>query len=197
MAMMNRSAPTLLVSGGNYANARELRVEDVLSFAFPFGIGGPKMKRRANVSTVACIQRYFCTAMPQLMRSDAVRVLNHIFGRQLSYTSGVMTCRNNVNGEKLGETLSKLTVKDFKSACKNPNGSHSVAIKALMKSITTSCKALGHTPEAAKQARKCMFALMDHFGPNSLFLTITPCDECSFRVCLYVRPGKWVSDPNM
>ena len=187
-ALINRSAPTLLVSGGNFANERELRVEDVLPFAFPFGIGGPKMKRRAKVSTEACIQRYFRTAMPQLMRGDVIMVLNHIFGRQVSYRSGVMTCRSHVEGVPLGETLSKFTSKDFES--------ESVATETLMKAISTSCRPLGHTTEAAQYARKCMFALMDHFGPNSLFLTITPCDECSFRVCLYARPGEWVSNPN-
>ena len=33
---------------------------------------------------------------------------------------------------------------------------------------------------------------MDHFGMNSLFLTITPDDECSFRVRLYAEPDKEV-----
>ena len=45
-ALMNRTAPTLLVYGGNYVNEREIRVEDILPFAFPYGIGGPKMNRR-------------------------------------------------------------------------------------------------------------------------------------------------------
>ena len=43
---MNRTAPTLLVYGGNYVNEREIREEEILPFAFPYGIGGPKMNRR-------------------------------------------------------------------------------------------------------------------------------------------------------
>ncbi len=35
--------------------------------------------------------------------------------------------------------------------------------------------------------------MLDHYGLNSLFLTTTPDDECSFRVRLYAQPGDWVS----
>jgi hypothetical protein len=52
---------------------------------------------------------------------------------------------------------------------------------------------MGHTAEAAKAARRRQFAMIDFFGLNSLFLTITPDDECSFRVRLYADPNKEVS----
>ncbi len=44
---------------GTYANKVELQVENILPFAFPFGIGGPKMNRRVKVSLELCIQLYF------------------------------------------------------------------------------------------------------------------------------------------
>lgn len=59
LAMANCSSPTLLSIGGEYAKSHELHLEDVLPFAFPFGIGGPTMKRRTSVSTEVCMQRYF------------------------------------------------------------------------------------------------------------------------------------------
>ena len=46
LALMNRSAPTLLAVGGNIAKSNEINVEDVLPFAFPYGLGGPNMLRR-------------------------------------------------------------------------------------------------------------------------------------------------------
>ncbi len=52
---------------------------------------------------------------------------------------------------------------------------------------------MGHTEEAAKFARQCMFAMLDYFGMNSLFLSTTPDDECSFRVRLYLKAQNWVS----
>ena len=44
LAMFQHSAPTLLAYGGTYANIKEMNIENILPIAFPFGIGGPKMK---------------------------------------------------------------------------------------------------------------------------------------------------------
>ena len=191
LAMVNRTAPTLLAVGGNYAKAHEMGVENVIPFAFPWGIGGPNMKRRTPVSIEACIQRLFRTAMAQLMRGDVILILSHIYHRQISYKSGVMTSRGNkVNGVPLAERLAKMTVDDFKT------DAPSAKFDELMAGVSTSCKSLGHSPEAAKFARRCCFALVDYFSLNSLFLTISPCDECSFRVRLYAHPNQWVSTKN-
>jgi len=81
-----------------------------------------------------------------------------------------------------------MTVDDFKS------DAPSAKFDELMAGVSTSCKSLGHSPESAKFARRCCFALVDYFGLNSLFLTISPCDECSFRVRLYAHPNQWVSN---
>jgi hypothetical protein len=45
LAMFQHSAPTLLAYGGTYANLKEMNIKNILSFAFPFCIGGPKMKK--------------------------------------------------------------------------------------------------------------------------------------------------------
>ena len=58
LAMFQRSAPTLLAYGGTYANYADMKIENILPFAFPFGIGGPKMERRVKVSLELCIQLY-------------------------------------------------------------------------------------------------------------------------------------------
>jgi hypothetical protein len=52
---------------------------------------------------------------------------------------------------------------------------------------------MGHTDEAAKYAHPCCFVMLDYYSLNSLFLTMTPDDECSFRVRLYAKPHDWVS----
>ena len=62
-------------------------------------------------------------------------------------------------------------------------------VNLLTKTVETTCQAVGHTEDAAKHARQCHFSLLDHFGLNSLFLSISPDDECSFRVRLYTKPG--------
>ena len=44
LAMFQRSAPTLLAYGGTYAKNADMKIENILPFAFSFGIGGPKME---------------------------------------------------------------------------------------------------------------------------------------------------------
>jgi hypothetical protein len=50
---------------------------------------------------------------------------------------------------------------------------------SFLKSVTTSCKVLGHTAEATKDAQKRLYVLSDCFGPHRIF-TVTPDDECNF-----------------
>jgi len=69
--------------------------------------------------------------------------------------------------------------------------------KGFLKGVKTSCRSMGHTTEAAKFVRRCMFGMLDYFGLNSLFLSTTPDDECSFRVRLYSKPQNWVSTYNL
>ena len=52
---------------------------------------------------------------------------------------------------------------------------------------------MGHLEEAAQDARQRMFEMLDYYGLNSLFLSMTPDDECSFRVRLYSKPQVCVS----
>jgi hypothetical protein len=169
-------------------------IENILPFAFPFGIGGPKMKQRVKVSLQLCIQLYLRLSLTQFMEGPTILVMNHIYNRQLSYISGVMTCRSTVNGTSLGEKLSKLTVQDLENIQENNTDNLHDNTKGLLRAISTSCKAMGHTDEAAKYAQRCCFAMLDYYGLNSLFLTTTPDDECSFRVRLYAKPYDWVSE---
>jgi hypothetical protein len=132
--------------------------------------------------------------MPQFMRSEVVLVLEHMFARHISYKTGIVKLQSNIGGQKVGDILGNCTVEDFKKILENEeDNSLSEPAKQLMKSISTTCQALGHTEDAAKFARGCHYATMDHFGLNSLFLTISPCDECSFRVRLFADPNKDVS----
>ena len=84
LALLNKSAPTLLACGGSYARAKELPLESVLPFAFPYGLGGPKMDRRTKVSMEVCLRHYLRLSLSQFMRGDSILVINHMFNRQIS-----------------------------------------------------------------------------------------------------------------
>ena len=193
LAMFQRSAPTLLAYGGTYAKNADMKIENILPFAFPFGIGGPKMKQRVKVSLEQCIQVYMRLSLEQFMEGPTILVMNHIYNRQMSYKTGVMTCRSTVDGVPLGEKLSTLSTEDFEQINDNNNDNLNATTKCFLRAISTTCKAMGHTEQAAKDARRRCFAMLDFFGLNSLFMSTTPDDECSFRVRLYCKPQYWVS----
>ena len=48
LAMFQRSAPTLLAYGGTYANTKELNIENILPFAFPFWYWWPKDEKKSE-----------------------------------------------------------------------------------------------------------------------------------------------------
>ncbi len=131
----------------------DMKIENILPFAYPFGIGGPKMQRRVKVSLELCIQVYMCLSLGQFMEGPTILVMNHIYNRQMSYKAGVMTCRSSINGIPLGEKLSTLTTEDFEQIKDNNTDNFDATTKCFLKAISTTCKDMGHTEQAAKDAR--------------------------------------------
>jgi hypothetical protein len=88
LAMFQHSVPTLLAYGGTYAKNADMKIENILPFAFPFGIGGPKMEQQVKVSLELCIQIYMHLSLGQFMEGPTILVMNHIYNRQMSYKTG-------------------------------------------------------------------------------------------------------------
>ena len=192
-AMVKQSNPVLLLHGGNHAREHEVDLEAVIPFAFPYGMGGPNQKRPCNISKKQIIKRYTRLAMPQFMTAETILILHHIFSRQISFDTGIMTCRNKHGSRDFTRQINSLKASDFEDREDGSDPRSDYRVNSVVNSITTSCKSLGHTSEAAGAARQRQFAMMDYFGLNSLFLTITPDDECNFRVRLYADPDSTVS----
>ncbi len=127
-------------------------------------------------------------SLGKFMEGPTILVMNHIYNRQMSYMTGVMTCRSSINGIPLGEKLSTLSTEDFEQNKDNNTDNLDATTKCFFKAISTTCKAIGHTEQAVKDARRCGFAMLDCFGLNSLFLSTTPDNKCSFRVRLSCKP---------
>ena len=51
-----------------------------------------------------------------------------------------------------------------------------------MQTISTSCAPVGRSNEAADYGRKQYISLWNYFGEVVVFLTLIPCDNCSFRI---------------
>ena len=92
-----------------------------------------------------------------------------------------------------------MTEEQIQNAAKNLDkgiDDHSAAGTFLRKS-EASCQSVAYTAAAAKAARRKMYALCDYFGIPSIFFTITPCDECTFRVRLWANAGKRLEMPSV
>ena len=122
------------------------------------------MERRVKVSLELCIQLYMHLSLKQFMEGPTILVLNHIYNRQMSYKTGVMTCRSTIDGIPLGEKFSTLSTEDFEQIDDNDNVNLNPITNIFLKAISTSCKAMGHTEEAEKDARWRCFAMLDFFG---------------------------------
>jgi hypothetical protein len=92
-------------------------------------------------------------SLGQFMEGQTILVMNHIYNRQMSYKTGVMTCRSGIDGIPLGEKLSTLSTEDFEQIKDNNNDNLNATTKCFLKAISTSCRAMGHTEQAAKDAR--------------------------------------------
>jgi hypothetical protein len=150
LAMFQRSASTLLAYGGTYAKNADMKIVNILPFAFPFGIGGPNMQRRVKVSLELCIHVYMHLSLEQFMEGPTILVMNNIYNRQMSYKTGVMTCRSSINGIPLGEKLSTLSSEDFEQIKDINTDNLDATTKCFLKTISTTCKAMGYTEQAAK-----------------------------------------------
>ena len=59
----------------------------------------------------------------------------------------------------------------------------------FLRAVSSSCQAIGSSAEAAAYNRRNLFALDDYFGGCALFLTVTPCDECTYKVVMVSQTG--------
>jgi len=200
MAILNRTSPMLLAYGGKYVSSgRELRLESVFPVQFPFGLGGPTARRPTQISEVECLKHYLRLSLPQFMRGDFLLVVLHMYNRIVSYKTGLIMCRTpRLHGKSFAELISTLTEAQIKAAADRISHGHedtSVAAEFLRKA-ETSCKAIGYTAAAARANRRLMYSLCDRFGIPHIFFTLTPDDECSFRVRLSAYAGEKHDLPN-
>ena len=144
---------TLLVYHGNYINLKDVGVENFLITVFPFGVGGPEMKRCNKVSRKECLKKYLRTSLPHFQQGDAVWIMYHMFSKILSYETGIMIGRSNYDSTPLAKRLAGLTTQDIKSASEENDITLTKNMKLFTNALSTSWRALVHTPEAAKMPR--------------------------------------------
>jgi hypothetical protein len=195
--LQNRSAPTMIASGGNYASHSEILLENVRPIQFPYGNGGPTTRRRTKISQEECLRHYAQLSPPQFMRPEFVLLLRAMRDRSAAYLAAKFKCNNlssqvGVDGKRirLAEEISTMKEEDLVAALEEEEGRETGVAGRFLKAVSASCRALGHTAEAAKQARRKNFALQEYHGRHAFMLTASPCAEGSFRIRLYADAGE-------
>jgi hypothetical protein len=198
-SMLNGTTPTLLFLPGNWANDRSTPLESIFPLVFPYGTGTFNMNRRNSVSYESIIQHYMKLAMPQFHQPDFILTLSSMLMRRISFKTGIIKCKSRQRGGQLAEEISMLT--DDQVALASARADTGLGMPGpggrFLSTISTSCKPLGHSTEAAVDARKKMLAMTDLFGIPNLFVSITPDDAKSFRIKFFARSGEAVNLPDL
>ncbi len=99
--------------------------------------------------------------------------------------------KSSQNGHTTGEYLSNITESEIIELSKKKkneiNGQIGATSTRLIHSVTAACKSIPYSDEAAKEARTKLFSMWYNFGPPAVFFTISPGDECNFRIKLYLN----------
>ena len=189
-ALLKGTSPTLLFHPGNYVKEYDLPFTSMFPLQFPFGHGDMFLKRPIPVSKIECIKNYMRVSLPQFRRQNFILVSTHMYHRIKSFETGYIKCQAAFQGHRtLAEGVSKVTPDEVRAAALKLKAgercNYSDSAQVFLKTVLTSCVPIGHSNEAADYGRKQYMALWNKFGPASVFFTVSPCDECSFRMKLY------------
>lgn len=170
-------------------------LEKSFPLQFPYSRGGVYEDRPVSVSKEVCLQHYMKMADPFFLCPDFVLTLHSMYEKDKSLSQASLCCRSLVDGKRLGAQIGSMQneeletiMRSFESVEENNHG--------FLRTLTTSCRAMGHTNEAAKESRNKMFALWSVFGEPSIFFTVSPCDETNFRIRLYAKPESFHQLPD-
>ena len=205
-AVLKGQTPVLMLHPKNYFGDKNLHLPSIFPLQFPFGFGGFKDERPVKVSEIECLKHYMRLSSPSFRRQDFVLVSCHIYHRIRSFQTAYIKCQAKFQNTKtLAERVSTFSEDDLHAAMlkrkKRMKTNHSNPAEVYLQTVSASCAPVGNSNEAADYGRKKYMALWNLFGPGAIFLTTSPCDECSFRMKLFAtsKPHKlpsleWTDD---
>jgi hypothetical protein len=145
---------------------------------FPFGTGSTDIDGVENKG-VGYYKYLVQLSSPNFHRAEFVTIIHNLFEREKMVSGAYLRLTEEqkykigmLEGRELDEAIA-----NFLSSKKGtgPADMFLSKIKAV-----TGC--MGHTEQAAKQARQSMFCMIAHFGLPSCLFTITPDDDINFRI---------------
>jgi hypothetical protein len=99
--------------------------------------------------------------------------------------------KSSLCGHTTGEHLSKISETEILELSKKNKfdflAENGGSTNQLIHTVTAACKSIPFSDEAAKEARAKLFSMWYTFGPPAVFFTISPGDESSFRIKLFLN----------
>ena len=121
----------------------------------------------------------------------------------LSFKQACMSAKPSAFDSTLGKKMAEISMSALKKAATLADLGKQVGGVAgrLIETLKGTSRLSGYSKESAKFHRRQHWALCDYFRLPAVFFTITPCDECTFRVRLFADADnphvlpKLVEDP--
>ena len=149
----------------------------------------PSERRETNISPEEVYMHLCKVSLPQFQRGDFLLVLKHMHTRMMSFKQAVMSSNSQHFGNTFGNKVARIDIEKLEKAATLADLGKTVGgIEGdLLKNLKANTICSGFSAEAAKYNRRLHFAMCDYFGMSAIFLTITPCDLCTFRVRLFAN----------
>jgi len=122
-----------------------------------------------------------------------------MYVREQTFRTGFIKCKTSLRGSNLAKAFSKLEPEDIaRAARRRDNEMSATGVSGnFLRAVTTSCRPVAYSSEAAAHARRQLMAYCDFFGLPSLFVSMSPDDAMAFRIKLYARSKEEQSLPSL
>jgi len=161
---------------------------------FPYGVGRKQESSKKKTSEkrkgysdneIRYLQHLLSLSLPNMHRAEFGVVVHNMYERHRAVGVSFLRCKHQSSGTSRAESFADINVEQLRSAINRSNAGMSVADRSsyqFLNSIEAVSRNMAHTNEAAKQARRRMFAMIAKFGVPAVFFTVTPNDSGSFRI---------------
>jgi PIF1-like helicase/Helitron helicase-like domain at N-terminus len=190
----NREPHLIAKSSGrrvrDYLNGK---LQEAFPLQFPYGYGernpdenGSSGKTKSKVPNPDSYYKWLMKlSLPNMHRADFVLVVHNMFERNRAVSTSWMRGIAPHGAGNYGELFAEMDSEELQMAAKRRDRKDTrgtTVEETFFQCMDAVSRSLAHSNEAAMKARADMFAKITRFGLPALFFTVTPDDQCNFRI---------------
>ena len=169
------------------------KLQEAFPFQFPYGYGerdpdqhGANGKTKSKIPNADAYYKWLMKlSLPNMHRADFVLVVHNMFERNRAVSTSWMRGVAPHGAGNYGELFAEMDSEELQMAAKRQDRKDSrgnSVEETFFQCMDAVSRSLAHSNEAAMKARADMFAMITRFGQPALFFTVTPDDQCNFRI---------------